>query len=183
MGFKRQNKFSFFSLIDFRPRNHTDFFPLHIEQNPANTPRQDSPVQCMPHKQTPRKTTPGTSGTQWSEDLFRELSQHNEPPNPGLSPFYEPPEDVATCEPEPEVASTQSMEELFDCPATPCLVLIIDNTPFRSLTLPPSTPTPVPVPDLPPIAAENPNASSPRCQDPLIPMIMLSRNSPTCDQH
>ncbi|MBW0507205.1 hypothetical protein O181_046920 [Austropuccinia psidii MF-1] len=62
-----------------------------------------------------------------------------------------------TCEPEPEVAPTQSTEEPFAHPATPCSVIIIDDMPVRSLTPPPSpsvtspsTPTP-----------ENPNASSP----------------------
>ncbi|MBW0547861.1 hypothetical protein O181_087576, partial [Austropuccinia psidii MF-1] len=89
MGFKRQKK------------------------NPPNPPQQDSPIQCIPREQTPRQPTPGPSGTQWSKDLFREPSQHNEPPIPALSPSSEPPEDIATCEPEPEVAPTQSMEEPF----------------------------------------------------------------------
>ncbi|MBW0533130.1 hypothetical protein O181_072845 [Austropuccinia psidii MF-1] len=40
------------------------------------------------------------------------------------------------------------------CPATPRLIIIIDDTPIGS-------PTPPPSPDLPPIAAENPTASSP----------------------
>ncbi|MBW0504306.1 hypothetical protein O181_044021 [Austropuccinia psidii MF-1] len=101
----------------------------------------------------PRQPTPGPSGTQWSEDLFCKPCQHNGPPIPGLSP----PEDVATCEPEPEVAPTQSMEEPFAFPATPCSIIILDNTPVGSPTPPRSTPTP----DLPPIAAKNPTASSP----------------------
>ncbi|MBW0508635.1 hypothetical protein O181_048350 [Austropuccinia psidii MF-1] len=49
MGFKCQSKFSFSSLIHFRSRNHTDFFPLCIEKNPPNTPQQDSPIPPMPH--------------------------------------------------------------------------------------------------------------------------------------
>ncbi|MBW0524938.1 hypothetical protein O181_064653 [Austropuccinia psidii MF-1] len=49
---------------------------------------------------------------------------------PGLSPSSKPPEDLPTCEPEPEVAPTQSMEEPFDFPATPCSIIIIDNTPI-----------------------------------------------------
>ncbi|MBW0563184.1 hypothetical protein O181_102899, partial [Austropuccinia psidii MF-1] len=61
----------------------------------------------LPHKQTPWQPTPGPSGTRWSEELFRE------PPIPAPSPSSEPPEDVLTCEPEPEVAPTQSMEEPF----------------------------------------------------------------------
>ncbi|MBW0466228.1 hypothetical protein O181_005943 [Austropuccinia psidii MF-1] len=59
-------------------------------------------------------------------------SQHKEPPIPGPSPSSKPPEDVPTLEPEPEVAPTQSIEELFACPATPRLIIIIDNTPFGS---------------------------------------------------
>ncbi|MBW0547720.1 hypothetical protein O181_087435, partial [Austropuccinia psidii MF-1] len=76
-------------------------------------PQKDSPVQCTPSKKTPQQPTPGPSGTQWSEDLFREPSQHNKPPIPGPSPSSKPPEDIPTCEPEPEVAPTQSMEEPF----------------------------------------------------------------------
>ncbi|MBW0505875.1 hypothetical protein O181_045590, partial [Austropuccinia psidii MF-1] len=37
----------------------------------------------------------------------------DEPPIPGLSPSSEPPEDIPTREPEPEVAPMQSMEEPF----------------------------------------------------------------------
>ncbi|MBW0496216.1 hypothetical protein O181_035931 [Austropuccinia psidii MF-1] len=59
MGLKRQSKFPFSSLIHFRSRNHTAFFALHIEQNPPNPPQQDSPIQCMPCKQTLRQPTPG----------------------------------------------------------------------------------------------------------------------------
>ncbi|MBW0560291.1 hypothetical protein O181_100006 [Austropuccinia psidii MF-1] len=107
------------------------------EQNPPNPPQQDSPVPCMPCKQTPRQPTPGLTGTQWSEDLFHgmqphfpfliltfssseltlppfvEPSQHNEPPIPGLSKPSEPHEDFSTCGPEPDVAPMQSMEETF----------------------------------------------------------------------
>ncbi|MBW0493993.1 hypothetical protein O181_033708 [Austropuccinia psidii MF-1] len=153
------------------------------KQNPPDTPQQDSPVQCMPLKQTPPQPTSGLSGTQWPEDLFCEPSQHNEPPIPGLIPSPEQPEDIVTCEPEPEVAPTQSMEEPFALPATPHLIIIIDNTPVRSP--PPISPAPTlpPSTDLPPIAADNPTASSPWCQAHLIPTMMLSRNSPTCDQH
>ncbi|MBW0529139.1 hypothetical protein O181_068854 [Austropuccinia psidii MF-1] len=131
MGFKCQSKFSFSSLIHFRSRNNTHFFPLRIERNPPNPPQQDSPVPGMPHKKTPWQPTPGLSGTQWSEDLSHKPSQHNEPPIPGPSPSSEP----------PEVALMQSTEDPFACPATPCSVIIIDNTPIGSP--PPSTPTPV----------------------------------------
>ncbi|MBW0493208.1 hypothetical protein O181_032923 [Austropuccinia psidii MF-1] len=39
------------------------------KQNPMNPSQQDSPIPCMPHKQTPQPPTPGLSGTQWLEDL------------------------------------------------------------------------------------------------------------------
>ncbi|MBW0534412.1 hypothetical protein O181_074127 [Austropuccinia psidii MF-1] len=99
---------------------------------------------------------PGPSGTQWCKALSCEPSQHDEPPIPAPSPSSKPPEDVATCEPEREEGPTQSMGEPFACPATPRLVIIINDTPVGC-----PTPTPVPSPDLPPIAAENPTASSP----------------------
>ncbi|MBW0509618.1 hypothetical protein O181_049333 [Austropuccinia psidii MF-1] len=90
----------------------------------------------LPCEQTLRKLTPGLSGTQWLEDSFcgkhlkfhlistfdsSELtlcpfggpSQTNEPPIPGPSPSSEPHEDIQACEPEPEVAPTQPMEEPF----------------------------------------------------------------------
>ncbi|MBW0580005.1 hypothetical protein O181_119720, partial [Austropuccinia psidii MF-1] len=107
MGFKCQSKFSFSS------RNNNDFFPLLIEQNPPNPPRQYSPIPSLPCEQTPRQPTAGPSGTQWSEELLPE------PPIPGLSPSSQPPEDDTTREPEPEVAPTQSTEEPFARPATP----------------------------------------------------------------
>ncbi|MBW0487971.1 hypothetical protein O181_027686 [Austropuccinia psidii MF-1] len=115
------------------------------KQNPPNPPQIDSPVQCMPCKQTLWQPTPGPSGTRRSEDLFCKPSQHNEPPIPGPSPSSKPPEDVPTHEPEPQVAPTQSMEEPFACPPTPRSIIIIDNTPIRSPPpIPPSTPTLVP---------------------------------------
>ncbi|MBW0543862.1 hypothetical protein O181_083577 [Austropuccinia psidii MF-1] len=86
----------------------------------------------MPCEQTLRQPTPGLRGTQWLEDLFREPSQHDEPPVPGPSPSSEPPEDVPTCEPEPGVAPTQNMEEPFTCPTTPHSVIIIDDMPVGS---------------------------------------------------
>ncbi|MBW0553988.1 hypothetical protein O181_093703 [Austropuccinia psidii MF-1] len=53
----------------------TDFFPLLIEQNTPNTPQQDSPVHSLPREQALRQPTPGTSGTGWSEELFRGKQQ------------------------------------------------------------------------------------------------------------
>ncbi|MBW0534547.1 hypothetical protein O181_074262 [Austropuccinia psidii MF-1] len=94
-------------------------------------------VPCMPCEQTLGQPTPGPSGTQWLKDLFRgkkkaitfpiltldsseltlplyvKASQYNEPPIPGPSPYSKPHEDVSACEPEPEVAPTQSLEEPF----------------------------------------------------------------------
>ncbi|MBW0583398.1 hypothetical protein O181_123113 [Austropuccinia psidii MF-1] len=132
MGFKRQSKFSFSSLSYFSSRNNTDFFPLLIQQNPLNPPRQDSPFPSLPREQTPRQPTPGPSGTRWSEELFREPSRAKEPPIPGLSPSSQSTEDNTTCDPEPEVAPTQSTEEPFSCPATPCSIIIIDDMPVGS---------------------------------------------------
>ncbi|MBW0537756.1 hypothetical protein O181_077471 [Austropuccinia psidii MF-1] len=132
MGFKCQSKLSFSSLSHFSSRNNTDFFPILIEQNPPNPPRQDSPIPSLPREQTPRQPTPGPSGTQWSEELFREPSRTEEPPIPGPSPLSQPPEDDTTCEPKPEVAPTQSTEEPFARPATPRSIIIINNTPVGS---------------------------------------------------
>ncbi|MBW0486846.1 hypothetical protein O181_026561 [Austropuccinia psidii MF-1] len=156
MGFKFQIKFSFSSLIHFSSCNNTDYLPLHIEPNQPNLPQQDSPIPSLPCKQSPRQLTPGLSGTQFLEDLFRnkqppfpfliltfassklnlppfiEPSQHNEPPIPGPSQSSEPHEDTLTHEPEPEVALIQYIEEHFAParPATPASVFIIDNTPI-----------------------------------------------------
>ncbi|MBW0486989.1 hypothetical protein O181_026704 [Austropuccinia psidii MF-1] len=155
MGFKFQSNFSFSSLTHFTSCNNTDFSPLHIEQNQPNPLQQDSPIPSLSCEQTPQQLTPGTSGTQWLEDLFRseqpkfhlistfdssELtlppfvgpSQTNEPPIPGPSPSSKPHEDVLTCEPEPEVAPTQSMEEPFACPTPPHSVIIINDMPVGS---------------------------------------------------
>ncbi|MBW0575707.1 hypothetical protein O181_115422 [Austropuccinia psidii MF-1] len=171
------------------------------QQNQPNPPLQDSPVCSLPCEQTPWQLTPGLSGTQWSEDLFhskqpkfhlistfnsRELtlppfvepSQANEPPIPGQSSSSEPHEDVPACEPEPEVAPMQSMEEPFGksqlfltLPLTisslPHSIIIIDDIPVRSppRVPSPSTPTPVPSTVIPPIAPKNPTASSPHSHD------------------
>ncbi|MBW0514945.1 hypothetical protein O181_054660 [Austropuccinia psidii MF-1] len=181
MGFKRQSQFSVSSLTHFSSHNHTDLFPLLIEQNPPNPPQQDSPVPHMPREQTPQQPTPGPSGTCWLEDLSREPSQTQEPPIPGPSPSSEPPEDVPTCEQKSEVAPTQSTEEPLckklihfltlpnfsspflqpspACPATPSSVIVINNTPVGSRPSPPPTLPPSP-PVPPPFAAENPTASS-----------------------
>ncbi|MBW0511020.1 hypothetical protein O181_050735 [Austropuccinia psidii MF-1] len=92
------------------------------EQNQPNPPQQDSPVPSLPHKQTPRQPTPGPSGTQWLEDLFREPSQTDEPPIPGLSPSSKLHENVLT-----------------SCPTPPHSVITIDDIPVGSP--PPLIPT------------------------------------------
>ncbi|MBW0525885.1 hypothetical protein O181_065600 [Austropuccinia psidii MF-1] len=56
------------------------------EKKNPNPPQQDSPIPSLPHEQTPRQPTPGPSGTQRSEELFREPSRTKEPPIPGPSP-------------------------------------------------------------------------------------------------
>ncbi|MBW0538869.1 hypothetical protein O181_078584 [Austropuccinia psidii MF-1] len=54
-----------------------------------------------------------TATHSWPKDLSREPSQNDEQPIPGLSPSSEPADNVPTCEPEPEVAPTQSTEKPF----------------------------------------------------------------------
>ncbi|MBW0490147.1 hypothetical protein O181_029862 [Austropuccinia psidii MF-1] len=87
---------------------------------------------------------------------FVQPSQHDEPPVPGPSPSSEPPEDVPTLEPEPEVAPTQSKEDPFACPATPCSVIIINDTPVRS-----------PLPDSAtfPLLPSSPHSQNDACQE------------------
>ncbi|MBW0568394.1 hypothetical protein O181_108109 [Austropuccinia psidii MF-1] len=41
-----------------------------LKQNPLNIPQKDSHVTHRPCQKTPRKPTPGPSGTRWSEYLF-----------------------------------------------------------------------------------------------------------------
>ncbi|MBW0540948.1 hypothetical protein O181_080663 [Austropuccinia psidii MF-1] len=106
----------------------------------------------MPCEQTPQQLTPGPSGTQWSEVSF------HEPPNT-MSHLFQAQVNPSTCQPETEVAPTQSMEEPFACPTTPASIIIIDNTPVGS-----STPTL----EIPPIA--------------LNPTMRLGRNLRTCNQ-
>ncbi|MBW0551816.1 hypothetical protein O181_091531 [Austropuccinia psidii MF-1] len=78
------------------------------EKNPLNPPDKTHPFHvCLASKRR---------GTQWSENLSCDPSQHDEPPIPGPSPSSETPEDVLTCEPEPEVAPTQSTEEPSENP-------------------------------------------------------------------
>ncbi|MBW0518941.1 hypothetical protein O181_058656 [Austropuccinia psidii MF-1] len=89
---------------------------------PTESPQKESPAPSLPHEQTPRQPTPGRRGTQWLEELFCESSQTKEPPIPGPSPSSQPPEEVPTREPEPEVAPRQSTEEPFAFPATPRLI-------------------------------------------------------------
>ncbi|MBW0487411.1 hypothetical protein O181_027126 [Austropuccinia psidii MF-1] len=194
MGFKCQSKFYFSSLSHFSSRNHTDLYPLRIEPNQPNPPQQDSPVPSLPCKQTPWQPT------QWLEDLFLgkqpefhllstfdsseltappfvEPCQTDEPPIPGPSPSPEPHEEVLTCEPEPEVAPTQSMEEpfgklklsFFTLPKFPHLS-------FDHLQLFPLHPT------LSSPLTIRPSDPPSRYQAPLIPTMMLARKLPTYNQ-
>ncbi|MBW0553546.1 hypothetical protein O181_093261 [Austropuccinia psidii MF-1] len=84
-----------------------------IQTPKTKPPRQDSPIPSLPREQMPRQPTPGPSGIQWSEELFREPSRVKEPPIPGPSPSSQPSEDNMTREPEPEGAPKQSTEEPF----------------------------------------------------------------------
>ncbi|MBW0503449.1 hypothetical protein O181_043164 [Austropuccinia psidii MF-1] len=143
------------SLLDWR---EVIILPMKDGNDPPNPPQQDTPVPRMPCKQSLRQETPGLSGTQWSEDLSRQPSQHNEPPIPGPSPSSEPHEDLSAHEPEPEVARMHSLEEPFAGPATPCLVIIIKDMPVGSSPIPSPTP---PVPSSSTTTLENPTSSSP----------------------
>ncbi|MBW0549106.1 hypothetical protein O181_088821 [Austropuccinia psidii MF-1] len=78
-------------------------------------------MSCHQWDSNAKQPTPGPSGTLLSDKFFRE------PPIPGPSPSSQPPEDVMTCEPEPEVAPTQSMEELFVPPRTPTPPLLVQS--------------------------------------------------------
>ncbi|MBW0528757.1 hypothetical protein O181_068472 [Austropuccinia psidii MF-1] len=101
------------------------------KQRQPNPPQQDSPIPSLLCEQTPRQPTPGPSGTQCELTLppFVNSSQTNEPTIPCPSPSSKPHEDIRTCEPEPEVALTQSMVEPFTRPTPPHSVIIINNTP------------------------------------------------------
>ncbi|MBW0470575.1 hypothetical protein O181_010290 [Austropuccinia psidii MF-1] len=129
----------FSSLTHFFSHNHTSYFSLPIGHNPSNQPQQETAISPIPHKQHPQKPNPGPSGTQWSVDLFREPSQHDESPIPGLSqscksqlPSHE---DTSTCEAEPEVALTQFTRNLL--PVGSPLRLPLPLVPWRSQLPPP----------------------------------------------
>ncbi|MBW0564294.1 hypothetical protein O181_104009 [Austropuccinia psidii MF-1] len=98
------------------------------KQNPPNPPQQDSPVPCMPASKL-------CSNPLQAKVATNEPSRHNEPPIPGLSKASDSQlpshENNLTREPEPEVASTQSLEEAFACPTPPHSFIIIDNMPIR----------------------------------------------------
>ncbi|MBW0559539.1 hypothetical protein O181_099254, partial [Austropuccinia psidii MF-1] len=133
-------------------------------------------IPSLPRKQTPWQPTPGPSGTQWLEDLCCEPSQTDEPPIPGPSPSSEPHEDILTCEPEPEVAPTQSMEEPFGRSQLfffysskifltfPSTISSLSHSTHSLITIN-DTPVGSPLPPLlqwfPPSAPKNPTASSP----------------------
>ncbi|MBW0471763.1 hypothetical protein O181_011478 [Austropuccinia psidii MF-1] len=152
-----------------RNTKQADNYP---EQNTPNPVQQDSPFPCVPFKQTPWQPTPGLSGTQCELTLppFVEPSQYNEPPIPGSSQSSESQlpshEDTSACEPEPEVAPMQSMEDPFAHSTTPCSIIMLDNTPVGSP--PPLSPWFLPL--------------RTQLSPPLIPMMRLNRNSLTCNQ-
>ncbi|MBW0588530.1 hypothetical protein O181_128245 [Austropuccinia psidii MF-1] len=76
MGFKHQSTFYFSPLTHFSSINNTDSSSSPLEQKTPNPPQQDSPIPCMPCKQPLWQSTPGMSGTQWSEELFHGKQQH-----------------------------------------------------------------------------------------------------------
>ncbi|MBW0554325.1 hypothetical protein O181_094040 [Austropuccinia psidii MF-1] len=119
--------------------------------------------KTKPTKSPPTRLTCSMYASRANPVATNEPSQHNEPPIPGPSPSSEPPEDVLTCEPEPEVAPTQSTEDPFVCPATPCSVIIIDDMPIGSPTSPPS-PCVTP-PFSPTLVPSSPHSHNDACQE------------------
>ncbi|MBW0576250.1 hypothetical protein O181_115965 [Austropuccinia psidii MF-1] len=77
------------------------------DSNAKNKTHQIPPTR-LPHSTNALQANPTAthSRPEWHP-------MHDEPPIPVPSPSSEPPEDVLTCEPEPEVAPTQSTEEPF----------------------------------------------------------------------
>ncbi|MBW0506012.1 hypothetical protein O181_045727 [Austropuccinia psidii MF-1] len=184
-------QFSFSSLTHFSSHNHTEFFSLCLKQNTPNPAQKDSPFPCVPCKQTPWKPTPGLSGTQWLEDLIREPSQYNEPPIPGPSQSSESQlpshEDTSTCEPEPEVAPMQSMEDPFGKLPFFCLFSIFPHPSFKSSSAHSTTPCSIIILDDTPVGSPPPLSPCflplrTQLSPPLIPMVRLNRNSLTCNQ-
>ncbi|MBW0478745.1 hypothetical protein O181_018460 [Austropuccinia psidii MF-1] len=92
----------------------------HGIQMPKTKPTESpaTRLSCFSYSlgKTPPQPTPGPSSTQWSEDLFHEPSQHNEPPFPG-----------------PLQASDSQLplheKDLTSCPATPHSFISIDDMP------------------------------------------------------
>ncbi|MBW0505683.1 hypothetical protein O181_045398 [Austropuccinia psidii MF-1] len=144
------------------------------KQKKPNPPQQDSPIPFIPCKQPLWQPTPGLSGTQWSEDLFHEPFQQNEPPITGLSQSSDSQlpshENNSTVEPEPEVDLMQSTGDPFAGPATPHSIIIMNDNPVETPHLPLlfRILPPVPSPEIPPVASKNLITSSPRCQSHLI---------------
>ncbi|MBW0476603.1 hypothetical protein O181_016318 [Austropuccinia psidii MF-1] len=89
--------------------------------------------------------------------------------------ILKPHEDVLTCEPEPEVAPTQSMEEPFAHPTPPHSIITIDNMTVTS-------PSPFSFPDSATFPSCSPSLQVPPRTPPpppLIPTMALDRNLPT----
>ncbi|MBW0486212.1 hypothetical protein O181_025927 [Austropuccinia psidii MF-1] len=80
-----------------------------IKQDPPNPPNKTHPFHvCLGSK--PRGNP---LHAQVEPNGWKTYPTHNEPPIPGPSPSSKQPEDFPTCEPEPEVALTQSTEDPF----------------------------------------------------------------------
>ncbi|MBW0558559.1 hypothetical protein O181_098274 [Austropuccinia psidii MF-1] len=111
-------------------------------------------MSCHPWDSNVKNQIPGNKTLrELTLPPFVEPSQYNEPPIPGPSPSSEPHQDFLACGPEPKVAPRKSLEEPFDFPTTPHLVIISDNTPVGS-----STPTL----EIPAISPKDPTSSSPQ---------------------
>ncbi|MBW0503338.1 hypothetical protein O181_043053 [Austropuccinia psidii MF-1] len=168
-------KFSFTCLIHFRSHKHTDFFPLHIEPNPPNSPRQDSPIPCIPPRKHPGNPL-------WVQVALNGWRTYPVNPPSMMSHLF-----LARVHPLNHLRMFRLMRQnlrwlqhnrqknllVINRPTTSRSVIIINNTPIVS----PSTPTLLPSP-VSPRAPPPP----PRCQAPLIPTMTLARNLLTYDQ-
>ncbi|MBW0525605.1 hypothetical protein O181_065320 [Austropuccinia psidii MF-1] len=116
-----------------------------------------------------------------------------------MSQPSEPHEDTLTCEPEPEVAPTQSTDEpfgkspldLFDsyqlfsrlvcpspaCPTTPSFIIITDDMPVGSPSIPTQVPSPVIPTAFSPVGTSSPHSHDEAQQEftELLPALMIPR--------
>ncbi|MBW0496231.1 hypothetical protein O181_035946 [Austropuccinia psidii MF-1] len=149
--------------------------------------------KTKPAKSPPTRLTRSMYASQANPTATRSRPEwhlmHDEPPIPGPSTSSKPPEDVPTCEPEPEVSPMQSMGEPF---GKSSVLFIYSYQPFLTPPLAISTSSRYSLlcnhnqqythwilhsPCVTPPSISTPVPS--QCQAPLIPTMMLARNLPT----